>query len=433
MEIYRAVLYRPTSGILARLYLAEWRATNERNQENKYNEWRDNKMRIQTMTREQALRLLTRPDKTPNPDDSEAIEIAIAALADVVADTPTPMEFDDAFDAAQDVRAWKVETVLNEAATWHLWVHRPRYTVTLTMREHRMVKDVPLHLFHKDRLSNFALKGLVVLNPDRTMDELSRSHVPGVIGDTFTEDEAKQLCAYYSKQEWVSKVDMKPANPPRNRHIGYSDRAVGGCDDFVTLDKDDQYTLPFKVWGYYNMQWVAIDREGKAESPDQAAAPQLSVFDIWSAVEEQAKNGSCKTCLWCWRFPEKDKAEWTHYCAVQGDDNPHPIWFRPDELDAAPYPKQCNVGCWGPDDNRCLAYQPGDDKERAEQGIYDAQLHEIWMRDLREAVMLDQTIDTDRLDNLRAELNDATWSLPASLRSGKPTQPSAGCTGDYGG
>ena len=36
--------------------------------------------------------------------------------------------------------------------------------------------------------------------------------------------------------------------------MGYSGIAVGGMDGFHMLDKEKNYNLPFKVWGYFNLR-----------------------------------------------------------------------------------------------------------------------------------------------------------------------------------
>jgi hypothetical protein len=75
------------------------------------------------------------------------------------------------------------------------------------------------------------------------------------IEELFTEDEAQSLKAYLDREHGhegtttISEADL----PYPNNLMGVGAIAVGGGDDFYQLCDEPEYSLPFKVWGYFDL------------------------------------------------------------------------------------------------------------------------------------------------------------------------------------
>lgn len=95
--------------------------------------------------------------------------------------------------------------------------------------------------------------------------DLSDPYSRGVIEEAFTADEALQFAAYL-KQKHDSVVEIRPIElpvPPNTAGAGAI--AVGGSTDFHMLAEEDGYSLPFPVWGFYNVRDAKAAADGHRE------------------------------------------------------------------------------------------------------------------------------------------------------------------------
>ena len=80
-------------------------------------------------------------------------------------------------------------------------------------------------------------------------------YAEGFVEELFTWDEAQQLKGYLERrQRDVGETVIKEVSlPVENCWMGFHARAVGGGDDFYMLSEHPEYSLPFKVLGYFNL------------------------------------------------------------------------------------------------------------------------------------------------------------------------------------
>lgn len=141
----------------------------------------------------------------------------------------------------------------------------------------------------------------------------------------------------------------------------------------------------------------------------------IPVEKIVEAIQEQAKQGSCKTCRWCCPYTEPEEFQpgilLTHECEIQG--NVNPIWFTDANLDSRAYPWRCDEGTWTIAEG-CMAYQPASaypmpfDEDSRGKAIIQ---HREFLDDLAEAIQIYYAIRDNSLAKLTAKLNEATESL----------------------
>ena len=85
--------------------------------------------------------------------------------------------------------------------------------------------------------------------------EPGNAYAEGLIDELFTEDEALQLKEYLDRvhgKEGPTSIEEMSLPIPNNM-MGHGARAVGGGDDFYQLFKEPEYSLPFKVMGYFDL------------------------------------------------------------------------------------------------------------------------------------------------------------------------------------
>ncbi|NVM21738.1 MAG: hypothetical protein HWN68_08160 [Desulfobacterales bacterium] len=159
----------------------------------------------------------------------------------------------DVIHATADAQDNRRETALDETKTAELWAKsEPRYWVTVIISEFEGYRNVDFDLFHTE-MSNEELSRLVVLGPGRSIDDVANWYTASVIEQTFSKAEVKQLHAYFS--QWCSvRLKARRASPPTNDGIGYGAIPVGGGTDFYTFCEVPDYSLPFKVWGYFDLR-----------------------------------------------------------------------------------------------------------------------------------------------------------------------------------
>ena len=161
-----------------------------------------------------------------------------------------------------EARSQRGNTALNEGKTDELWAKsEPRYYASLVTPGYKGWQDVEFHLFHTE-MSEAEMSELVVLAPNRTIEDVSKWYTGTAIEQTFSRAEVLQLYDYFKVNYEGDCLKLKRAHAPGNHCMGYGAYAVGGGDDFYMFDHVENYSLPFKVWGYFNLR--DCERVGEA-------------------------------------------------------------------------------------------------------------------------------------------------------------------------
>jgi hypothetical protein len=116
---------------------------------------------------------------------------------------------------------------------------------------------------------------------DRPLPSDDDPYAQGLVDERFTRYEADQL-AEYLRTAHDTDVEIAEVSVPIN--VGYLDSEgrwitympvgaipVGGDCDFYTLSKHDDYSLPFKAWGYYRIDFE--DRITREETENMRQFP----------------------------------------------------------------------------------------------------------------------------------------------------------------
>jgi hypothetical protein len=76
------------------------------------------------------------------------------------------------------------------------------------------------------------------------------------VNELFTADEARMLVEYLDKHHRTESVQsIERADLPfAPNTMPYVAIPVGGPQDFLMLSERDEWPLPFKVWGYYDLR-----------------------------------------------------------------------------------------------------------------------------------------------------------------------------------
>jgi hypothetical protein len=88
------------------------------------------------------------------------------------------------------------------------------------------------------------------------LDHTSRCYAEHALDKLFDKTEADTLVAYLAREHGdKGETTIKEVNLPFPGNIaGYGATAVGGSDDFYMLDEEPAYSLPFRVWGYFDLE-----------------------------------------------------------------------------------------------------------------------------------------------------------------------------------
>ncbi|MBA7591882.1 hypothetical protein ES708_34053 [subsurface metagenome] len=126
------------------------------------------------------------------------------------------------------------------------------YQVTSVVKKYKNYKEVTFSWFFIDR------KKPLVPYKKGIMNYVEGDLYPeGAIDELFTNREAKRLVAYLEKEhkDDTLKINIDEQKLPiANNLMGYGGIAVGGMTDFYMLDKEKDYNLPFKAWGYFDLR-----------------------------------------------------------------------------------------------------------------------------------------------------------------------------------
>ena len=127
------------------------------------------------------------------------------------------------------------------------------YRVRTTAKEYHGCRDIVFQWFrHAMPQGQRLYADLIKDYEPRNRDAF---YVEAYIEELFTWDEARQLKAYLDQYhgDQGDTVIKEMALPVENNVMGFGARAVGGGDSFYMLSEEPEYSLPFKVLGYFNL------------------------------------------------------------------------------------------------------------------------------------------------------------------------------------
>jgi hypothetical protein len=138
------------------------------------------------------------------------------------------------------------------------------YRVTTIVKEFSGCKNVAFDWFRCERRAPRPYANLI-----ENYDPSARYvyYPEGCIDEMFELDEAQALKDYidqnYGENKGITTIE-KAELPIANNMMGIGAAAVGGGDDFYMLDKTPNYSLPFKVLGYFDLRGCELaDQSGE--------------------------------------------------------------------------------------------------------------------------------------------------------------------------
>jgi hypothetical protein len=143
----------------------------------------------------------------------------------------------------------------------------------LKAKEVRHHQGVWFRLFHWDGLPGDVYCGQLPPPLDWTDDYLQSA-----VDQTFSGTEVEALRQYFANWE-DTEFSAEPARPVADGMLGVGIRAVGGRDDFYLFWKCEDYPLPFRVAGYYDLS--------RADSGPYVRDPGLSLHLV--SVDDQGQ------------------------------------------------------------------------------------------------------------------------------------------------
>jgi len=159
----------------------------------------------------------------------------------------------DVIHAMNDAQDDRRQTALDEAKTADLWDNsEPRYFIWVVESNFEGYPEVSFALFHPEMTAE-DLRPLVILAPGRTMDDVTHYYTASYIEQTFSKAEVKHLYAYF-RARGGARLKVCRAHAPTNDVMGVGAIPVGGGNDFYMFSEEAGYSLPFKVWGYFDLK-----------------------------------------------------------------------------------------------------------------------------------------------------------------------------------
>lgn len=166
------------------------------------------------------------------------------------------------------------------------------FTVETTTKECFGCKDVTFGWFYEGSRTTRRPYERLIEHYDPSEEN---TYAEGCIDEFFTAVEAAALKSYLDREHGNQSVTtIKPVKLPiPNNAMGLGARAVGGGEDFYTLSEEQGYSLPFKVWGYFNLvgcelingsdiyhhRLLLLSPNGKARMQTNAEAAAMLVDD----------------------------------------------------------------------------------------------------------------------------------------------------------
>jgi hypothetical protein len=127
-------------------------------------------------------------------------------------------------------------------------------------------------------------------------------YAEGAIDEMFTEDEALLLKEYLDRTytgAGVTVIEEQPLPIPNNT-MGCGAIPVGDGNDFHMLDRNPEYSLPFKVWGYFDLRGCTLIDNGDTyrhrlmtvrRNPDGTIDAHMKTNPEATARERLIRNG----------------------------------------------------------------------------------------------------------------------------------------------
>ena len=136
------------------------------------------------------------------------------------------------------------------------------YHVTTIAKKYSGCKNVEFIWFRCERRAPRPYADLIV-----NYDAAAYVYYPeGYIDELFELDEAQALKDYIDQNYGEAGITTikKAKLPIANNTMGVGEIPVGGSQDFHMLDKAPGYSLPFKVWGYFDLRGCELaDESGR--------------------------------------------------------------------------------------------------------------------------------------------------------------------------
>jgi hypothetical protein len=134
------------------------------------------------------------------------------------------------------------------------------YSVTTIVKRFSGRDNIPFYWFVPDRFGEPS-RPYAELIADYDPQNEYRTHAEDAIDELFTADEAEQLVSYLNRQHGdagtteINEVMLPIAGNVAN----YGAFPTGAGIDFYMLHREPEYSLPFKVSGYFDLGDRTID------------------------------------------------------------------------------------------------------------------------------------------------------------------------------
>jgi hypothetical protein len=137
-----------------------------------------------------------------------------------------------------------------------IWSGRYRVAARADNWKHKgqTYEDQIMTLFQVDMDDGEAKTLLESLGFTPEKDGEDYKYLVSQVAETFTEGQADELIAYLETLAGMTAW-KKPAHKPIKGHAGAGAMAVGGNADFYMFTEYDNYSLDFKAWAYYRVDY----------------------------------------------------------------------------------------------------------------------------------------------------------------------------------
>lgn len=137
-----------------------------------------------------------------------------------------------------------------------IWSGRYRVAAKVDNWKHKghVYEDQIMTLFQVDMDDEEAKTLLESLGFTPEKDGEDYIYLVSQVEETFTEAQADELIAYLETFAGTTAW-KKPAHKPIKGHAGAGAMAVGGNADFYMFTENDNYSLNFKAWAYYRVDY----------------------------------------------------------------------------------------------------------------------------------------------------------------------------------
>lgn len=135
-----------------------------------------------------------------------------------------------------------------------------RYFVTVTAEKFKGFEGVNFRLFRHDMTDEEATDLLASCEvyewqyPDDGRGYSIWPYMISQVQETFDAEQVEAIKECFSAWPGTAAVEAELAMLPRPDGMGICALPVGGYNDFLMFDRGPDYTLPFSVWGYYDLR-----------------------------------------------------------------------------------------------------------------------------------------------------------------------------------